>query len=154
MGTHYHGSAGERRALDAYIKLTRAAESVTQRVNRHLGGAGLTMTQFGVLEALHHLGPMCQSELAGKLLRSPGNLTLVVDNLERAGLVERRRQPTDRRYVDVHLTAEGEAVIGPVFQHHVREVVREMGALSDEELEALGALCRKLGKGIEKGTEG
>lgn len=154
MGTHYDGSNDERRALDAYIKLTRAAESVTHRANRHLGGAGLTLTQFGVLEALHHLGPMCQTDLAAKLLRSPGNLTLVVDNLERAGLVERRRQPGDRRYVDVHLTAEGEAVIGRVFARHVREVVREMGALSAEELEALGALCRKLGRGNEKGTDG
>ena len=58
MSTHCRGSKKEIRALDAYIKLMRAAESVTDRTSRHLAAAGLTISQFGVLEALLHLGPL------------------------------------------------------------------------------------------------
>ena len=81
MSTHYQGTSEERRALDLYIKLSRAAESVNQRVNRHLQEVNLTVSQFGVLEALYHLGPMTPGVLCDKILRSTGNLTLVIDNL-------------------------------------------------------------------------
>ena len=99
MGTHYTGPPEQRTALDAFIKLTRAAESVEARAHGTLRGQGLTVSQFGVLEALYHLGPLCQGELAGKLLKSGGNLTTVVDNLERRGWVERQRGEGDRRFV-------------------------------------------------------
>ena len=85
MPTHYQGTPTETQALDAYIKLSRAAESVNQRINEHLHARGLTVSQFGVLEALYHLGPLPVGQLAGKILRSSANLTLVVDNLARQG---------------------------------------------------------------------
>ena len=66
MGTHYHGTTEEISALDVLIKLSRAAEAVTVRVNRHLQAEKLTMSQFGVLEALYHLGPMHQNQLGDK----------------------------------------------------------------------------------------
>jgi MarR family 2-MHQ and catechol resistance regulon transcriptional repressor len=145
MGTHYPGTPDEIRALDVYIKLARAADAVTQRINHHLKEDGLTVSQFGVLEALYHLGPMCQTELAGKILKSTGNLTLVIDNLERSGLVERQRDTVDRRFVSVHLTPAGEALIGRIFKPHVQGVVATMSALSGEEQEELARLSRKLG---------
>jgi MarR family 2-MHQ and catechol resistance regulon transcriptional repressor len=145
MGTHHQGSARERRALDAYIKLLRAAGSVGGRATRHLSGARLTTSQFGVLEALHHLGPLCQKEIGRKLLLSGGNITTVVVNLERRGLVRRERDAGNRRYVTVRLTAAGRARIARAFRRHVREVVAAMGALAPRQQEALGALCRRLG---------
>ncbi|MBI1941443.1 MAG: MarR family transcriptional regulator, partial [Acidobacteria bacterium] len=54
MPTHYAGTPGEVKALDAYIKLMRAAESVSGRAARHLAASPLTLSQFGVLEALFH----------------------------------------------------------------------------------------------------
>src|SRR5436309_778235 len=68
MGTHYRGRAAEVRALDTYIKLTRASSSVGVRLSRGLAEAGLTPHQLGVLEALRHLGPLGQRVLGGKLL--------------------------------------------------------------------------------------
>ena len=56
MPTRYHGTPAETAALDAYIKLMRAAESVTTRVGGVMAAAGLTIGQFGVLEALLHHG--------------------------------------------------------------------------------------------------
>jgi MarR family 2-MHQ and catechol resistance regulon transcriptional repressor len=145
MGTHYQGTPDEVRALNVYIKLSRAADAVTQRINKHLKEDGLTVSQFGVLEALYHLGPMCQTELAGKILKSTGNLTLVIDNLEQAGLVERQRDTVDRRFVSVHLTPAGEALISRIFRPHVQGVVETMSALTTQEQETLAGLCRKLG---------
>lgn len=146
MGTHYKGTGGERRALDAFVKLIRAAESVGNRVNAHLAAEGISVSQFGALEALLHLGPMCQKDLGAKLLKSGGNITMVVDNLETRGLVARVRDTPDRRMTTVHLTETGRALIERVFPIHAREVVREMCALDPDEQAMLGRLCRKLGR--------
>ncbi|HKB58114.1 MAG TPA: MarR family transcriptional regulator, partial [Lacunisphaera sp.] len=88
---------------------------------------------------------LCQSELAEKLLKSGGNLTLVVDNLEKAGYVARERDPADRRYVVVRLTGKGETFIASLFPKVVGNVTREMNALSSTELADLGRLCKKIG---------
>ena len=92
------------RALNTYTKLMRAAESVTGRVHRVLAAPRLTISQFGVLEALYHKGPLCQRDIAAKILKSTGNITLVIDNLEKQGLVKRERTSEDRRYLTVKLT--------------------------------------------------
>ena len=144
MGTRHRGTNEEINALNAFIKLQRASESVATRVHSVLP-EGLTITQFGVLEALHHIGPLCQGELAEKLLRSGGNLTLVVDNLEKAGYVLRERDPADRRFVVVKLTDKGQAFISDIFPKILANVTREMAALSSTELLDLGRLCKKVG---------
>jgi MarR family transcriptional regulator, 2-MHQ and catechol-resistance regulon repressor len=144
MGTRHRGTIDEINALNAFIKLQRAAESVSTRVHTVLP-EGLTITQFGVLESLHHIGPLCQGELAEKLLRSGGNLTLVVDNLEKAGYVARERDPADRRFVVVKLTDKGARFIGELFPKIVINVTREMSALSSTELFEISRLCKKVG---------
>ena len=145
MSTHHQGSPEEVRALDAFIKLVRASGSVMARTSRHLAGEGLTVGQFGILETLLHLGPLHQCELARKHLQSGGNVTMIVDNLEKAGLVRRERLSADRRYVRVCLTPAGRARIAAVFPEHVRQIREQMDVLTAGELEQLGRLCRKLG---------
>ena len=147
MATRHRGPERERRALNAYINLMRAAESVTARVQGRLAEASVTVGQFGALEALYHLGPMRPSELARKLLRSGGNMTTVLDNLERRGLVVRRREEDDRRCLTVHLTNAGRRLIEQVFPGHVEDLVREFGVLTAAEQEELRRLCRVLGTG-------
>lgn len=145
MGTRHKGTDEEFRALDAYIKLMRAAESVSARLAPHLAQAGLTVSQFGALEALYHLGPLCQRDLGKKILKSGGNITMVVDNLEKRGLVERVRGEDDRRYITVNLTKRGRKLIGELFPRHARAIKEEMGVLSVGELEKLGRLCKRVG---------
>ena len=70
MPTHYNGKPEELLALDSYIKLTRAADSVNTRLNASRSMKNLTISQFGVMEALYHLGPLCQNELGSKILRA------------------------------------------------------------------------------------
>jgi MarR family 2-MHQ and catechol resistance regulon transcriptional repressor len=146
MGTRYRGSSEEVRALNAFIALSRAADSVTGRTQAVIAGAGLTESQFGVLEALYHLGPLCAAELAEKVLRSRGNLTLVLSNLERGGLVARTTRTEDRRYRTVELTAKGRRLVKGAFPRHARLVIETMGALAPAELDELRRLCRKLGR--------
>ena len=145
MATHYRGSAQEKAALDAYIKLMRAADSVTARLDPLMRAADLTVGQFGILEALLHLGPLCQRDLGRKLLRSGGNVTVVVGNLARRGLVRRERRADDRRFITVTLTEKGRRLIGGIFPRHVRHVVRELSVLSLSQQAELGRLCRQLG---------
>lgn len=145
MTTHYAGTEQEKRALDTFIKLSRAAESVNKRVNDHLHTHELSVSQFGVLEALYHLGPMPVGQLANKILRSSANLTLVVDNLVKRGLAARERRADDRRTVQISLTDAGRDLVAGILPEHVTGVVEAFGALSAEEQASLGALCRKLG---------
>ena len=146
MATHFEGTEEERQALDAYIKLMRATGAVNNRLFPALQAeSGVTSSQLAVLEALWHLGPMKQCALAGKLLLSASNLTTVLDNLERDGLVRRDRDSNDRRVSITSITPAGEARLAGFFPQHVQRLVRAMSGLSECELVQLGDLCRKLG---------
>src|SRR6266508_1615661 len=103
MPTHYKGTPQEELALNTLIKLTRATNSLESRLFAHGTLDKLTPSQFGVLETLYHLGSLCQGQLSQKLLRSTGNMTMVVDNLEKNGLVRRVRSSEDRRMINIEL---------------------------------------------------
>jgi len=136
------------RALNAFITLARASEAVAARLQRDLAGKRLTTSQFGVIEALLHLGPLCQGELAGKLLRSGASMTSVVEGLEKRGLVVRQRTEEDKRFVRVALTGKGRRLIQEIFPAHAETVTRLFSVLTEEEQEQLRRLCRKLGIGV------
>jgi MarR family 2-MHQ and catechol resistance regulon transcriptional repressor len=150
MSSHFRGKANEVRALDAYIKLSRASGTLDARLTMNLASRGVTPGQLGVMEALMHLGPLTQGELGRKLLRSGGNVTTVIDNLERRGLVGRQRNRDDRRVVTVTLTSAGRQLIEEIFPHHARAVAQAMATLTIAEQEDLGRLCRKLGRGVAR----
>jgi MarR family 2-MHQ and catechol resistance regulon transcriptional repressor len=153
MPTHYQGSKRDRTALSAYINLVRASETVLSRMGADLAEKGLTLGQFGALEALLHLGPMCQRELSEKLLRSGGDVTYVINNLERSGWVQRDRVKEDQRRILIRLTPRGRNLIERIFPPHVEAVRREFGRLSFAEQERLRGLCRKLGRGVPSETD-
>jgi MarR family 2-MHQ and catechol resistance regulon transcriptional repressor len=145
MGTRYRGTPQEVRALDCYIKLMRCANSVQARLERQLAKLGLTESQFGILEALLHLGSVPQRELGRAIFKSRANVTTVVDNLERRGLVRRQRESADRRFVMVHLTAAGRTLVERVFPLQLRAIVHEFSVLTADEQDELGRLTKRLG---------
>lgn len=153
MPTRFKGTPEEVRALDAFIKLMRAANSLSSRLQEGLSAAGLTEPQFAALEALFHIGPMNASDLARKLLRSGPNLTVVLDNLEAAGLVERVRCSEDRRRIFVHLTPTGQQRIAEVFPGHAARVAGAFATLEPSEQEELARLTRKLGRAAARMPE-
>ena len=89
---------------------------------------------------------MSQKDLGRKLVTSSGNITMVVDNLERRSLVRRVRDEADRRDLRVHLTPEGRKPIAKIFPGHVAAIVAELAPLSPGEQDELGRLWRKLGR--------
>lgn len=152
MGTHYQqGTAEQIAALNAYIKLWRASTVVEQEANRHLLEYNLTSTQFNVLEALHHLGPLSQRKIAEKILRSSSNLSLVIENLVRRQLVTRQRHASDRRVFIIQLTVQGRELIESIFPQHVDGITQVLSVLEPAEIEQLSSLSRKLGHALQNG---
>ncbi len=145
MGTHYNGSEEDKKTLNAFIKLMRASESINGRLSRHLSDANLTLSQFGTLEALLHLGPLNQRELGQKLLKSGGNITMVIDNLQKSGMVKKETDPSDRRAVIISLTDKGRKYIEDYFPRHLDKIKEEFAVLSNKEKDQLATLCKKLG---------
>jgi MarR family 2-MHQ and catechol resistance regulon transcriptional repressor len=116
------------------------------RTGQLLAEYGLTESQFGALEALYFLGPMCQKEIGDKLLVSGGNMTMVITNLEKRGYVSRRRGQSDRRHFMVSLTDDGRRLIDELFPKHARRIVELMSILEKDEQDRLGVLCKTLGR--------
>lgn len=147
MPTHHSGTSEEERVLNTFIKMTRAVDAYMARVACHNTLGDLTLSQFGVLEAVYHLGPMSQKDIGKKILKSGGNMTLVIDNLVKRGLVVRNQAEYDRRVMLISLTDEGRALISEVFPRQLEALVAEMRVLTPEEQDELARLCRKLGMG-------
>jgi MarR family 2-MHQ and catechol resistance regulon transcriptional repressor len=136
----------QRLILKTYAQMMRATEAVTGKMHRHLARSRLTISQFGVLEALYHLGPLCQRDIGEKILKTSGNITTVIDNLEKRGLVVREKDLSDRRFIIVRLTGEGHGIIDGIFPLHAKIAEEVFSILDKDELERLGELLKKLGK--------
>jgi MarR family 2-MHQ and catechol resistance regulon transcriptional repressor len=143
----FTGSKEHQLALNTFVKLVRCTNSVCSDVHNHFLGE-LTVSQFGILEALYHLGPMAQKELAGKILKSPGNITTIINNLEKNGLVRREVKSDDKRYYTVHLTLAGTSTIERIFPAHADIVLNRMSILTKTEQHALADLLKKLSTGM------
>ncbi len=139
-------------ALNMWVKLARAAATFGQLTNEDIWRYGLTQPQFGALETLGHLGPMTLGELCKKQLVSGGNMTVVVDNLEKEGLVERVQSKEDRRAILVQLTAKGKKLFKEIFVQHARYVADLASVLTEKEQEELSRLLRKLGLALRERT--
>jgi MarR family 2-MHQ and catechol resistance regulon transcriptional repressor len=144
----FKGSAKDKLALECLVKLSRASDALMQATSRHFKNFELTESQFGVLEMLLHLGPLSQCQIAKKHLKTPGNITHIIDNLEQAKLVARISKPEDRRTKIIILTELGEKKIKEVFPVHVKEISNALSVLSKEEQEQLASLCKKLGTNL------
>ncbi|MFH1764821.1 MAG: MarR family transcriptional regulator [Gemmatimonadota bacterium] len=149
-------SEEEEKALRLWIALARCYITFSRAVACKVAEYDLTAPQFGVLEALYHLGPLSLGDLAEKLLVTGGNVTYVMDRLEAQNLVERERSGDDRRVVRAHLTTKGRATIEGVFPGHVEFVRGLVNGLGPADQDTLRNLLKKLGKGIggEPGREG
>ena len=143
-------SEGQERALRLWIALARCYATYARAVSCKVQEYGLTTPQFGILEALYHLGPLSLGDLAGKLLVTGGNVTYVMDRLEEQGLVHRERSPVDPRIIQAKLTEKGYTLIADVFPGH-GDFIEELSApLSAEEQELLRGLLKKLGHAIQE----
>jgi MarR family 2-MHQ and catechol resistance regulon transcriptional repressor len=145
MGTNYKGSKKTVSALNSYIKLIRSAESLSSKLNLVLNDYGLTESQFGVLDSLFHLGPMKQKELGKKILKSGGNVTMVINNLEKQGMVQRIKSEKDKRQFIINLTPKGKNFIQELLPGIIKKIKKHFEILDKDEQNELQRLCKIIG---------
>ncbi len=132
-----------------WLLLWKASKTAEAHARRSVEATDLGLSDFGVLEALLHKGPLAVSALGKKVLLSSGSMTAAVDRLARSGLVEREPDASDRRARIVRLTEKGRTLIRKTFAGHERDMERVFARLDEKERSTLGILLRKLGREAE-----
>lgn len=138
-------------SLDLYIALSRASEWVNAHGDRDIRNYGLNRTEFGVLELLYHKGAQPIQQIGGKVLMSSGNITYVVDKLEKKEFVKRKTSTEDRRLVFAEITKKGKQFIEEVFPKHAEVIDNAVAGLTAEEKKIASQLLKKLGKFAQDG---
>ncbi len=135
-------------ALKTWVVLARAYLAIERHVAADVARHDLTASEFGILEALYHKGPLLLGDLQRKILVTSGGITYLVNRLEAKGLVTRESFPGDKRARFAVLTPTGSALIKQIFPTHAKKLAKLMGTLSPKEQKKLTGMLRTLGKGI------
>lgn len=136
----------QQRNLRALIAISRNSSAIHRRSSRIFREEGLSLTQFAVLEALYHKGCLSISQLIESLLATGGNVTVVVRNLQKLGLLEYRTSEQDRRVRMLEITDAGREVIERIFPRHLKDLSEHFSVLTEEEKEQLITLLKKLSR--------
>jgi len=140
-------------SLELFIVLARAYNWITAHPMRHVREYGMNLTEFGVLDLLYHQGPQPLQRIGVKILISSGNITYVVDKLERKGLLKRNPSDKDRRVIFAEITDRGRAFMDDVFPRHAEVIRYAMSGLNHEEKEMAVRLLKKLGHAAQERFE-
>src|SRR6266478_2753282 len=152
------GSLGGGSGVHVFLVLWKAASAVQSYAEESISELEMCGSDFAVLEALLHKGPLPINEIGRKVLLTSGSITVAVDRLENKGLVERRAHGTDRRAKIVHLTKEGRKLITRAYAEHAADMERLASAsLTRAERKTLISLLKKIGfeaaRALERGEE-
>ena len=129
-----------------FLVLWKASRAAQTYAEKSISGLRMGASDFAVLEALLHKGPLPVNEIGKKVMLTSGSITVAVDRLEAKGLVERRAHGTDRRARIVHLTKEGRKVITRAYADHAEDMERlASDSLTKEERKTLISLLKKIG---------
>jgi MarR family transcriptional regulator, 2-MHQ and catechol-resistance regulon repressor len=140
----------ETKAIHLWLLLWKATRAMEVHARRSVTALGMCLSDFGVLEALLHKGPLPVNALGKKVLLTSGSMTAAVDRLERRRLVERRPAGGDRRARIVHLTEKGRRLIRKLFAAHERDMERATAGIGKREIEALARGLRRLGRAVQE----
>nr|WP_320024315.1 MarR family transcriptional regulator [uncultured Acetobacterium sp.] len=130
--------------LSILIALSRSTQMIQRRSAAILKDNGLTITQFGVLEALYHKGDMTINEIIESLLSTSGNMTVVINNLEKEQLINRYVNPKDRRSALIAISERGRSRVEEIFPPHLLDLKECFSVYSEDEKEQLLDLLKKL----------
>jgi DNA-binding MarR family transcriptional regulator len=131
------GRATRRATLDDLLdEMTSWGPRERAGAFKHWLRGSLSLVHLHVLTVLQMNGPMPMSKLADELDVSVASLTGIIDRMEARGLVERRREPADRRVVIVHRTQAGDAVFGEMAAERRKHLEILFDRMTDEELES------------------
>ena len=146
MGMQRRESLSGGSGVHVFLVLWKAAHAVQGYAERSISELEMCGSDFAVLEALLHKGPLPVNEIGKKVLLTSGSITVAVDRLETKEFVERRAHGTDRRARIVHLTKTGRKLITRVYADHAADMERLASAsLTRAERETLISLLKKIG---------
>jgi MarR family transcriptional regulator, 2-MHQ and catechol-resistance regulon repressor len=132
--------------IHLFLVLWKAARAVESYAENSVSQLEMCGSDFAVLEALLHKGPLPVNEIGKKVLLTSGSITVAVDRLEKKGLVERRAHGTDRRARVVHLTKPGRKLITRAYADHAADLERLASvSLTRPERDKLISLLKKIG---------
>ena len=134
------------KSMQTWIQILRAFQKIRAKELKYINASGLSMNQFEVLEVLYHRGDLQVGSITKLIASTPGNVTVVVKNLTRDGLVDIIPSPEDSRVRIVSITEAGKNLIGGMFTGHAANLKSYFDVLSDNELVILYDLLRKLQK--------
>ena len=132
-------------AAKLWLVLSKAHRAMKALAEQSIVGTGLGFTDFMVLEALLHKGPMTITEIQSKVLLASGSMTAAIDRLEKNGLVTRSFTSADRRARVIELTAEGKRLIQARFKQHLIDLESATAPLNAEERRQLYVWLKQLG---------
>jgi MarR family 2-MHQ and catechol resistance regulon transcriptional repressor len=128
-----------------WVVLARCHKALSVLVEHSIAKEGLCLSDFMILEALLHKGPLTITEIQGKVLLASGSMTAAVDRLENKGHIVRKTTPEDRRARRLELTGEGRKLITAVFEAHNKELENWMSGLTGAEKQQAYGVLKKLG---------
>lgn len=123
--------------LSLFVRMNRSTQAIVREIQRVLSQHELSLTQFAVLEALFHKGSLTTGEIMRSILTTGGNITIVLKNLERKGLIAVCEDPQDRRRRTGRLTEEGERILIEAFPDQLTVIRDKLKVLSEEEKKIL-----------------
>jgi MarR family transcriptional regulator, 2-MHQ and catechol-resistance regulon repressor len=132
--------------VHTWLVMMKAMQAITRFALANLEETGLGLSDFAVLEALLHKGPLPVNVIGPKVNLTPGSISVAVDRLVGKGLVSRDECPQDRRVRIVALTPRGKSVITPIFRAHVETMEKVFAGLSRHELRQLEQQLKRVGK--------
>jgi MarR family transcriptional regulator, 2-MHQ and catechol-resistance regulon repressor len=130
--------------------LGRAAKAIDRIDRESIAGRGLVASDFGILEALLHKGPLPINTIGKKVLLTSGSMTAAANRLVEKGLVERVRDPSDGRCFHLYLTPSGTGLIKKAYAKHARNLDRIASILTSDERGELVRLLKKIGLHAEE----
>src|SRR5580704_16784283 len=131
----------------------KAHEAAFDYLYRGIAETGISDTDFRVLEALLHKGPLPVNIIGPKVHLTAGSISVAVDRLLEKGLVSRAESPDDRRVRIVALTKSGKNLIVPIFRKHSAEITKVFAVANPKELQILESVLKKAGKRAKALTE-
>lgn len=134
-------------ATGSHIRLVlwKAAKAVEKIDRASIAQTGHGLSDFTIMEALLHKGPLPINQIGEKVLLTSGSMTAAINRMENKGLVKRIQDPADGRCFYVHLTRKGRQTIRTAYAKHEKNLEKIAGVLSEKERKELVRLLKKIG---------
>ncbi len=137
-------------SLKLFVVLSKAHKVMMEISAKDVRKHGLSLTEFAVLELLHHKGEVPLQQIASKILLTSGSITYVADKLENKGFLQRKPCKNDRRVTYAALTDKGQELFHNIFPDHAKFIQSAMSTLSAEEKQVAITLIKRLGQDVQR----